>query len=125
MAVIHVEDFAGTCSLQREVNFAEKYRITTASGRIRREVAGVYVNYRLELGNVDAQQYDVLWELLTSPDEYHTVVMPDGVRGEIEFDAIFDGVSDELLTEDSSGNRYWDHLTVQFTMAKPLQEVKQ
>ncbi len=122
MAIIDLRQYVGLANLRRDLSFQEKYRVTTADGRIRREISGVYINYVLELGNISAEKYDALWRLLTSPDECHTVIMPSQQQGDITFDAIFEGIGDELITEDMDGNRYWDNLTVQLTMAKPLEE---
>ena len=88
-------------------------------------MAGSYITYSLALGNVDKAKYDELMALLLSVDEYATVIMPHGAdsRDNITFDAVFDSVTDELITEEGDGGRYWDNLTIQLVMAQPVSEV--
>lgn len=125
MAVIDLNYYAETATLSRTVAPYEKFRVRTADGRIRREVAGSYITYSLALGNVDKAKYDELMALLLSVDEYATVIMPHGAdsRDNITFDAVFDSVTDELITEEGDGGRYWDNLTIQLVMAQPVSEV--
>lgn len=110
---------AGVVSLKREIEFYEKYRMTTEDGVRHREVGGVYKNYTLVIGNIDADTYDRLMDVLLSGKEYDIVRIPDGKSGFIEFKAMFDGISDELMTE-RNGIRHWDNLAVKFTAKEPI-----
>ena len=125
MAVIDLEQYAEKAELRRTFSKHEKYRVRTMDGRIRREVAGTYITYSLSLGNVNQEKYDELIDLLLSDDEYATVIMPHTrIAGKnVVFDAIYEDITDELITEELDGTRCWDNLTIQLVMAEPAAEV--
>lgn len=109
----------GIATLNRSFELAEKYRITMEDQKIRRELAGIYKNYELAIGNVDADEYDRLINQLTLNEETQTVKLPDGKNGFISFEAMFENISDELIT-DLNGVRHWDNLTVTFSAQEPM-----
>ena len=51
----------GVAAVSREAKLEERYRITTADGKIHREVQGVYFTYQLTLGNIAKAAYDNLY----------------------------------------------------------------
>lgn len=113
----------GLVSVERDFQVVEKYRVTTEDDTIRREVSGVYVGYKLEIGNVDQAQYDRLIEVLTSTEESQTVTLPYGRNGTLTFEAAFENISDGIryIDEDDEGNDvyFWDGLTVTLTAFTP------
>lgn len=110
----------GTLSLKRMWEVEETYRVTTEDGSRHRQVRGVYPSYSLMLGNVDADTYDALVAQLTMAAESQSVQVPDGKNGFLTYEAMFTGITDELLTE-RNGVRHWDNLTVTFTAKDPLE----
>ncbi len=65
----------------------------------------------------DATEYQKLWNKLTEPVEFHTVVVP-GTDGDYTFKAYFSNVGDKLLMKTQQRN-YWEDLTVNFTAQAP------
>jgi len=105
--------------LIRSADFLDKYATRTENGDLRRELLGVYFNYRLELGSTfDEAEYASLWAKLTEPKEFHTVTVP-GETGDYEFTAYFADVSDELRST-RNGHSYWKGLTVSFIARSPV-----
>lgn len=109
----------GVLNLKRDFSFYEKYRAQTEDGVWHRGIAGVYKNYTLTLGNVDKDVYDQMLAAFTSGNEYSIVKIPDGKVGFVTFKAMFEGITDELLTE-RNGIRHWDNLVVKFTAKEPV-----
>jgi len=89
------------------------------NGKMIRDIIGTYYNYSLQI-DADAlapAEYDELFELLSSPDDSHNVVMPYGQKV-LSFEAYISEVSDELdmLYEDETR---WSNLSVTFTAMLP------
>lgn len=83
--------------LKRTADFLDKYAERTESGDLKRELIGVYFNYKLELGpGIKPDEYARFWRKLTEPVEFHTVTVPDEA-GDYTFKAYFSNVGDELL----------------------------
>ncbi len=107
-------------SLKRTGDFLDKYAKRTEDGVLHRKLIGVYYNYSLQLGSsrtVSAPVYQALWDKLTEPVEFHTVVVPDSDRT-YTFTAYFSNVGDELKKQKDNRN-YWQNLTVDFTAQSP------
>lgn len=96
-----------------EVNIQRRYVLQTADGVNRSEVSGVYHTYTLTLGGMTSELYDEVMEVLCAPVEFHTITLPDGKDGYRTFEAMFSGISDQLLADNDS-DRVWDNLTVVF-----------
>ena len=63
--------------LKRTADFLDKYAERTESGDLKRELIGVYFNYKLELGpGIKPDEYARFWRKLTEPVEFHTVTVP-------------------------------------------------
>jgi hypothetical protein len=110
-------------SLKRTADFLDKYAKRTEDGNLQRKLIGVYFNYQLKLARsttVGRAVYQKLWNKLTEPVEFHTVVVPDA-GGSFTFTAYFSNVGDELLTQHGSDN-YWRNLTVNFTAKAPARK---
>lgn len=105
-------------SIKRKADFLDKYAERTADGVLHRELIGVYFNYQLKLGSTtDTTEYARLWEKLTEPEEFHTVIVPDE-DGDYTFTAYFSNVGDELRRMKNAKN-YWNSLTVNFIAKEP------
>lgn len=105
-------------SLSRQIEISEKYREMTEDAVYHREIQGVYHHYTLELGNIEAKEYDRLIDTLSSCDEYLTVTLPSEQSEAKTFRAMVENISDGIITEGEDGY-YWDNLTVTFTAKEP------
>lgn len=110
----------GVMELKREFNVETKYDLKTEDGIKHREISGIYHKYALLLGNINADTYDSLLDVLLTADEYHTIKLPDGKNGYKVFDAFFDSISDELVKIYPNGERFWDNLTINFEARVPV-----
>jgi hypothetical protein len=105
-------------NIQRKAEVLDKYAERSEDGVLHREILGVYFNYTLELGQTtDTSAYAALWDKLTEPEEFHTVIVPDE-SGDYTFTAYFAGVSDELRKTIGAKN-YWKGLKVNFIAQSP------
>ena len=110
-------------SLKRSAEFFDKYAKRTEDGNLQRKLIGVYFNYshKLARSTTDGRTvYQKLWDKLTEPVEFHTVVVPDE-DGSYTFTAYFANISDELLMQKASEN-YWRNLTVDFIAKAPARK---
>lgn len=75
MIVIDGEQFKiDVLSVKRSADFLDKYAERLANGHLRRELIGVYFNYKLQFGpGLDRKEYARLWDKLTEPVEFHGV----------------------------------------------------
>jgi hypothetical protein len=106
-------------SIKRSAEFLDKYAKRTEDGALHRELIGVYYNYSLQFGRTTSTtEYAALWEKVTEPVEFHSVIVPDGDGTPLEFTAYFAGVSDELHKE-TDAQTFWKSLTVNFIAEKP------
>ena len=119
MIVIDGEQFKiDVLSVKRSADFLDKYAERLANGHLRRELIGVYFNYKLQFGpGLDRKEYARLWDKLTEPVEFHEVTVPDE-DGDYTFTAYFSNVGDELLRKKAEKN-YWKNLTATFIAQKP------
>lgn len=105
-------------SCKRTFDFLDKHANRTENGDLKRELIGVYINYKLELGvGTDREEYARLIDKLSEPVEFHTVTVP-GTDGDYSFTAYFSNVADSLLLSHNKAN-YWKGLTVNFIAKKP------
>jgi hypothetical protein len=108
----------GIKSLKRKADFLDKYADRTEDGALNRELIGVYYNYELAFSpTLDATEYSALWDKLTEPEEFHTVIVPSDT-GDYSFTAYMSNVTDELLKKDNT-NTYWQSLTANFIAKIP------
>lgn len=110
----------GTVNVKREAPFLDKFANRTTDGNLYRELIGVYFNYTMSFPklNLNLAEYARLYDKVTEPVDFHTVVVP-GTVGQFTYQAYVTGVTDELLRIDSSGNNYWGNLQVKFIAKKP------
>lgn len=88
------------------------------SGDYQRDVIGTYYDYTLLITASDmfSSEYDALYELLTSPVDTHTVVMPYGAST-LFFNAMIQSVDDEIIPMDSE--MWWGNMTITFRAKSP------
>lgn len=89
------------------------------SGNRFRDIIGTYYNYEMEIGTdrLSPADYDSLYEVLTAPVESHTVSLPYGRNGTMEFEAYIQQVDDDLKRDDAE--RMWAGMTVTFYAKRP------
>lgn len=104
MIVIDGEQFKiDVLSVKRSADFLDKYAERLANGHLRRELIGVYFNYKLQFGpGLDRKEYARLWDKLTEPVEFHEVTVPDedGDYGNASLAA--------ANSNNTTGNRNWN-----------------
>lgn len=84
-------------SLSRKADFLDKYAERVETGRLFRELIGVYFNYQIQFGTgADPVEYARLWNKITEKQEFHTVSIPDG-DGMHTFEAYFANVGDTMF----------------------------
>jgi hypothetical protein len=84
-------------SIDVKADVLDKFAERTADGELHREVIGVYYNYTVVFGaKKNTADYIALWQKLTEPEEFHTVIMPDE-DGTAEFEAYFAGVKHQFV----------------------------
>ena len=110
-------------SLDETCDFLDKYAERTEDGTLRRELIGVYFNQQLKFGfiGVPTATMQALWEKLTEPVEFHTVVVPDEDGDSFTFTAYFAGVKRSLL-KSTTPKTYWKSLTVNFIGKAPARK---
>lgn len=89
------------------------------TGRMVRDIIGTFYNYTIDLSTnkLSKTEYDQLYEILSAPQDYHTITVPYG-QSTITFDAYVTGGEDTLQVE-RSGNK-WTGLSINFIAMEPL-----
>lgn len=103
--------------IKRNADFLDKYAERTDDGDLKRELIGVYFNYKsINFDKQTDENYDEyvrLYNKLTEAEEFHTIE----IAGET-FTAYFSNVSDEMYLY-KNGRPYYRKLTVNFTAKMP------
>jgi len=103
--------------VKRNADFLDKYAKRTDDGDLKRELIGVYFNYReIKFERQTDENYDEynrLYDKLTEAEEFHTIV----IAGEY-FTAYFSNVSDNMYLY-KNGRPYFKDLQVNFTAKMP------
>lgn len=108
-------------SVKRTGDFLDKYAKRTEDGDLQRKLIGVYFNYSMKFGiTTDHEEYARLWDKLSEPVEFHTVIVPDET-GDYQFVSYFSSLGDELLRIYNERS-YWQNLTVKFTAKSPARK---
>lgn len=91
----------------------------TLSGRMIRDIIGTFYNYEMKLMPIVGKygDYDALYQVLSAPEDSHSVVLPYG-QGTISFEAYVTAGQDNLVRK-KPGESYWTGLTVQFIAMAP------
>ena len=120
MKVNNIEYNMGTAAIKRSLRTEEKYRVVTEDGRIHREVRSKYVDFSLELGNLSKADYDSLMAAIMAAQTDVTIALPSTATGTSTYTGAFDGVSDEVITDDGT-QVTWDRLCLEFTGTVPVE----
>lgn len=103
--------------VKRNAEFLDKYANRTDDGDLKRELIGVYFNYKSinfeRQTDSNYSEYNRLYNKLTEAEEFHVINI-----GGFEFVAYFSNVSDEIYVY-KNGKPYFKNLTVNFTAKKP------
>lgn len=103
--------------VKRNADFLDKYAQRTDDGDLKRELIGVYFNYREirfeRQTDENYDEYEDLYDKLTEAEEFHTI----NIAGET-FEAYFSNVSDTMYLY-KHGRPYYKDLTVNFTAKMP------
>ena len=104
-------------SIKRNADFLDKYAERTDDGDLKRELIGVYFNYKnikfAKQTDSNYSEYVRLFNKLTEPEEFHDITIAN-----TSFRAYFSNVSDEMYL--FKNNRpYYKNLTVNFTAKMP------
>lgn len=108
-------------SLKRKFRVLDGNKAGRASdGSMMRNIIGTYYNYSMQLNTdrLSRSQYDELYEILSAPQDSHTVILPYG-RGTItqQMYVTGNGGEDDLKIDDK-GN-IWDGLSIEFIAMTP------
>lgn len=106
-------------SLKRKFSVLDGDKAGRASdGSMMRNIIGTYYNYSMQLNTdrLSRSQYDELYEILSAPQDSHTVILPYG-RGTITQQMYVTGGEDDLRIDDE-GN-IWDNLSIEFVAMTP------
>lgn len=105
--------------ISRSMRKSYKYQVTTEDGVEHSELRAVYMDFSLEIGNLDAEGYDTLMDLLRTAPGDVTIKLPAGRQGETTYTGTFSDIRDELITQDGD-IYYWDSLTLAFRGTVPI-----
>ena len=106
-------------SLKRKFSVLDGDKAGRASdGSMMRNIIGTYYNYSMQFNTdrLSRSQYDELYEILSAPQDSHTVILPYG-RGTITQQMYVTGGEDDLRIDDK-GN-IWDGLSIEFVAMTP------
>ena len=89
--------------LKRRADILDKYAYRSEDGHLHREVIGTYHNYDMQIACYDRTVYNALFDVLSEPTASHKVIFP---HDQVQFDAYFSSVQDEILLVDQYGGKY-------------------
>lgn len=85
----------------------------SVAGDMRRSIIGTYYNYTMQINadSLSRAEYDELYEILSAPQESHTVVLPYGQTTISQKMYVTGG--DDSLNVDDAGN-VWSGMSIDF-----------
>lgn len=89
------------------------------TGSMERDIVGTYYNYTLQLNTnfLSFEEYDELYDILSSPIDYHIIRVPYA-QGTLQFKAYVTNGKDVLNRISDKGN-HWKQLSVNFIAMDP------
>jgi len=103
--------------IRRNADFLDKYAERTDDGDLKRELIGVYFNYKnikfTKQTDENYNEYVRLYNKLTEAEEFHDITI-----GNFSFRAYFSNVNDEMYLF-KNNKPYFRNLTVNFTAKMP------
>lgn len=111
-------------SIQRTLDFLEKYAERTEDGDIHIESIGIYKNYTISIGTIDDPGlYDKLMDHISDcENRFHHVVLPDASK-QFDFYGYFSSIKDEVEKVFDNGAQY-KNLSWKMTSKKPFKTVR-
>lgn len=90
------------------------------TGDMVRDIIGTYYNYTLDVEQdpLYPKDYDDLFEKVSEPVDYHTIIAPYG-QELYQFKAYISDGSDTLKYIDVNGLHYWSGLSLNFVAMSP------
>ncbi len=121
MLTIDGTEFAhATINLKRNFSVldGENSGRTIVNGNMDRDVIGTYYNYSATIDSsfMTLGEYDALYEIISSPNEFHTLSVPYG-QTTYTYQAYITSGSDELKLV-KNGN-HWNNLSFNFIARSP------
>lgn len=105
-------------SLKQEGTFVDKSAERTEDWDLQREVAGLFFNYRVKLGNIqDKETAYAFFNKICEVVDFHTVELPHNDTT-LTFKAYVTGVTRNLLKYKAGDNR-WGGYEVRFIAKEP------
>ena len=87
----------GLINIQRKVDVLDKYAERTIDGDLKREILGVYFNYKLTFSQFwDMDQYNKLFKKLTEPKDFHRITIVSNTGLQTTFQGYVAGVEDVI-----------------------------
>ena len=113
----------GLVKITRKSSISKESLGTTLDGRKHYNINGTYYDYDVTFNTraMNVVDYDRLYELITEPVEYHTVILPYG-QSTITFIAHTKASTDSIIFN-YTGKRKWGGFTVTFESLEPQREV--
>lgn len=104
--------------VDRKAEFLDKYAKRTENGGLKRKIIGVYYNFEITFGDtLSTSAYQKLYNKLTEPTEFHTVIVPAS-GGDYEYVAYISGVQDSMVAQ-HGGKNYFGSLKASFIARDP------
>ena len=99
------------------VDTADAGRVIT--GAMERDIVGTFYNYTVKLNTnfLSFTEYDELYEILSTPVDYHILILPYA-QSTLRFKAYITSGKDVLKRISSKGN-HWKQLSVNFIAMEP------
>lgn len=90
------------------------------SGDMIRDIIGTYYNYSIAINTklLKNKEYDDLYEIISSPAEYHMLTVPYG-QTTLTFKAYVTSGTDSFDTVDKNGTKRWKGLKLNFVAMSP------
>ena len=90
------------------------------SGDMIRDIIGTYYNYSIEINTkmLNYDEYDQLYEIISSPTEYHILTVPYG-QTTLTFKAYVKSGSDSFDVKGKDGKIRWKGLKLNFIAMSP------
>lgn len=122
MIIVDGIEFAkAVVSLKRnfQVLDGENAGRTIVNGNMERDVIGTFYTYSATIDSsfMTLEEYDQLYETISSPDDFHTLEVPYG-QGAYIYQAYITNGSDELQLVKGE-KRYWNKLSFNFIAKSP------
>lgn len=113
----------GIIRIERTAQMKQESLGTTMDLRKHYDVQGTYYDYDVEFytRRMNVNDYDALYELVTTPQESHVVTLPFG-QSTITFEAKTSVATDSIISKNSQ-KTMWGSLKIKFEALTPQREV--